>query len=199
MNLSDVVACTLVAFALQPRAASAQAIDCFKTTNAVQKTICTDSDLSSLDVKMASLYRDAIKHATPAQQQAIAAEHSRWVTTSRDSCAKAKDVKGCVTEAYAARNAVLTGYATGKPLPSSGSAAPSATYTYRCEDKSTVKVTYTAKDQARVKHGTSSWTLPHVTSASGAHYAAGKVSVWNKGRDLTFQHGKTKLACTEVQ
>jgi len=52
-----------------PGIARAQGIDCFKAPNAMQRTICTDSDLIALDAKMASLYRDAVKHATPAQQQ----------------------------------------------------------------------------------------------------------------------------------
>ena len=61
-----------------PGIARAQGIDCFKAPNAVQRTICTDSDLIALDGKLASLYRDAVKHATPAQQQTLATEQQRW-------------------------------------------------------------------------------------------------------------------------
>src|SRR5262245_10031972 len=94
--------------------ARAQGIDCFKAPNALQRRICTDSDLIALDAKMASLYRDAVKHATPAQQQALATQQQRWATGTRDACEKQKDVKGCVADAYAARNAQLTSYASGE-------------------------------------------------------------------------------------
>ena len=97
-----------------PGIARAQGIDCFKAPNAVQRTICTDSDLIALDGKMASLYRDAVKHATPAQQQALATQQQRWATGTRDACGSQKDVKGCVTEAYTAHNAQLTSYASGE-------------------------------------------------------------------------------------
>ena len=103
--------------------ARAQGIDCFKAPNAVQRTICTDSDLIALDAKMASLYRDAVKHATPAQQEALATQQQRWATGSRDACGKQKDVKGCVTEVYAARNAQLTSYASGATTLPAGAAA----------------------------------------------------------------------------
>ena len=108
-----------------PGLARAQGIDCFKAPNALQRTICTDSDLIALDAKMASLYRDAVKHATPAQQQSLATQQQRWATGTRDACGRQKDVKGCVTEAYAARNAQLTSYASGATTLPAG-AAPSA-------------------------------------------------------------------------
>jgi len=105
-------------------AARAQGIDCFKAPNAVQQTICTDSDLIALDAKMASLYRDAVKHATPAEQQVLATQQQRWAAGTRDACGKQKDVKGCVTEAYTARIAQLTSYASGEAtLPSAAAAS----------------------------------------------------------------------------
>jgi uncharacterized protein len=106
-----------------PGIAPAQGIDCFKAPNAVQRTICTDSDLIALDAKMASLYRDAVKHATPAQQQSLATLQQRWATGTRDACGTQKDVKSCVTDAYTARNAELTSYASGATKFPAGAAA----------------------------------------------------------------------------
>ena len=120
--------CVLVAAAVSaalfgsPGIARAQGIDCFKAPNGVQRTICTDSDLIALDGKMASLYRDAVKHATPAQEQALATEQQRWATGTRDACGRQKDVKGCVTEAYTAHNAQLTSYASGEAKLPAGAA-----------------------------------------------------------------------------
>jgi len=161
----------------------------------VQRTICTDSDLSSLDVRMASLYATALKHATPAQQQDIAAQHRRWAASSRDACAKAKDVKACVINAYAALDAQLAAYASGQPKLPIGP----ETVTYTCSDRSTLTVVFTSSDQVRVRHGKSSWTLSHVKSASGARYASGKVSVWSRGGDVEFERAGKKLACAEAR
>jgi uncharacterized protein/membrane-bound inhibitor of C-type lysozyme len=241
------VAAIAVAAIVGPvRVSRAQGIDCFKAPNAVQRTICTDSDLIGLDAKMASLYRDAVKHATPAQQQVLATQQQRWATGTRDACGQQKDVKGCVTDAYTARNAQLTSFASGEakfpateaastgprasaahsappampPLapsahsPPSTSTSPSTsaakkkaptapkiattgTHVYTCSDRSSLKVTYTKKGGARVQHGSSDWTLPHVRSASGARYKSGVTSVWNKGAELLFEHDGKKLTCGE--
>lgn len=206
------VAAFVVAAIFGPvRVVRAQGIDCFKAPNAVQRTICTDSDLVALDAKMASLYRDAVKHATPAQQQALATLQQRWASGTRDACGKQKDVKGCVADAYTARNAQLTSYASGEAklpaAPSTSAAkknAPAApritttgTHVYTCSDQSSLKVTYTKKGRARVQYGSSDWTLPNVRSASGARYKSGATSVWNKGAELLFEHDGTKLTCGE--
>ena len=162
MSSAGWLRCVLVAAAVSaalfgsPGIARAQGIDCFKAPNGVQRTICTDSDLIALDVKMASLYRDAVKHATPAQEQALATEQQRWAAGTRDACDRQKDVKGCVTEAYRAHNAQLTSYASGesklpagatpslstssspststaKKLPSAPKIAATGTHVYTCQ------------------------------------------------------------------
>lgn len=231
MSSAGRLLCVLVAAAVfaallgSPGVARAQGIDCFQGPNGVQRTICTDSDLIALDGKMASLYRDAVKHATPAQEQALATEQQRWATGTRDACGRQKDVKGCVTEAYTAHNAQLTSYASGEAklpaappvssvrssLPTSSSPStstakkpPSApkitatgTHVYTCRDQSSLKVSYTKRGRARVQYASSDWTLPHVGSASGARYKSGATSVWNEGTELLFEHDGKKLTCSE--
>ena len=226
MSSAGWLRCVLVAAAVSaalfgsPGIARAQGIDCFKAPNGVQRTICTDSDLIALDVKMASLYRDAVKHATPAQEQALATEQQRWAAGTRDACDRQKDVKGCVTEAYRAHNAQLTSYASGeaklpagatpslstssspststaKKLPSAPKIAATGTHVYTCRDQSSLKVTYTKTGRARVQYASADWMLPHVRSASGARYKSGATSVWNKGTELLFEHDGKKLTCSE--
>ena len=68
---------------------------------------------------------------------------------------------------------------------------------YTCSDQSSLKVTYTKRRRARVQHGSSDWTLPHVRSGSGARYKSGATSVWNKGTELLFEHDGKKLTCSE--
>jgi uncharacterized protein len=163
-----------------PRA-SAQSIDCGHASNAVQKAICGDPDLKSRDATMVSLYADATKRATAERQRSIAAEQGRWVVI-RDACASKPDLKSCVKDAYARRSAVLSAYTAS---------AMDRAITFTCEDKSTLTVKFLPppEDRAEVAHGSSTWTLPHVKSGSGARYAGNGVSVWNKGNDILFEQG----------
>ncbi|HEX7139417.1 MAG TPA: MliC family protein [Vicinamibacterales bacterium] len=77
----------------------------------------------------------------------------------------------------------------------------SKTVTFVCEDKTTLTIEFmanlstSATSYARVVHGTGAWMLPQVRSGSGARYAADGVSVWNKGNDVMFERGNTKLNC----
>ena len=184
--------CIIVAAAIAPRAASAQAVDCFKATNAVQKAICTDSDLIALDKNLTLAYAAAIKQAPPPHKPAIEAQQRRWAT-ARDACAKDTDLKACVRKYYANRTEQLNAYARGE--------APSVPkpHTFACRDKSTVMVEFVGgpKPYAVVTHGASKWTLPQVPTASGARYMDQKVSVWNKGKDIAFEVGGKTQTCTE--
>lgn len=184
--------CIIVAAAIAPRPAAGQAVDCFKATSAVQKAICTDSDLMALDKNLTLAYAAAVKQATPAQKTGIEAQQRRWAT-ARDACAKDKDLKACVRTYYANRTEQLNAYARGE--------APSVAkpHTFACPDKTTVVVDFVGgpKPYAVVTHGASKWTLPQVPAASGARYLDKKVSVWNKGKDIAFDVGGKTQTCTE--
>jgi uncharacterized protein len=177
----------------QPAIARAQAADCEKPANVVQKTICGDADLKALDAKMVVLYAAATKDATPAQKKEIETQHGRWAA-ERDACAKDADVKKCVDDCYARRNELLTSYA------SKASAPPTRrSVSYVCADKSKLVVEYVLgpKEHVLVAHGASKWTLPHVPSGSGARYEEGTVSLWNKGKEVTLEQAGKLLVCAE--
>jgi len=78
--------------------------------------------------------------------------------------------------------------------------AAGRTATFVCDDKSTLTIEFMSSgggpSYAKVAHGTGVWMLPQARSASGARYAADGVSVWNKGNDVLFERGSTKLNCT---
>jgi len=170
------------------RVAEAQGINCTSPTSTVQKTICGDADLKALDAKMVSLYTEASKTGSTVKNE-IAAQQTPWIE-SREACGKQKDVKACLTAAYTSRNETLEHYAsknrTMDPV------------TFTCEDHTTLTISFVTgtKPLARVRQGEQFWTLPQVKSASGARYANGTVSVWNKGKDLTFQLGNRKTQCS---
>lgn len=183
-----VAAGLLVLVTVSAPVASAQGLNCTSPTGTVQKTICGDADLEALDAKMVSLYTDASKTGSAVKNE-IAAQQKQW-SESREACGKQKDVKACLTAAYTSRNEALARYAS-----KSSTMEP---VTFTCDDRTTLTVSFVtgAKPLARVRQGEQFWTLPQVKSASGARYAKGNVSVWNKGRDLTFQLGGRKTHCS---
>jgi uncharacterized protein len=184
----------VVALAGAPRGARAQGVDCAAAQGPVPQAVCADGGLKALDAKMVSLYDEAIKGARPVLQQEIAGQQQRWVVR-RDACATEPDVKACVADAYGRRNELLGSY-----VMAAAAAADSPAVKYVCADQSELTIQpLPGQVQAKVSHGASSWTLPHVPSASGAKYTAEGVSVWNKGRDVVFEQGGQTLNCTEAR
>lgn len=174
--------------AISARVASAQGVNCASPASTVQKTICGDAALEALDAKMVSLYTDASKTGSTVKNE-IAAQQKHWIE-SREACGTQKDVKACLTAAYTSRNEALARYA------SKGATMEPVTFT--CDDHTTLTISFVsgARPLARVRQGEQFWTLPQVKSASGARYAKGNVSIWNKGKDLTFQLGSRKTQCS---
>jgi uncharacterized protein len=204
-------ASTAVMIVGSARVGRAQGIDCFKAPNSVQRTICTDSALIGLDAKMASLYRDAVKHATPAEQQALASQQQRWATGTRDVCGKQKDVKGCVADAYTARNAQLASYASGEtklpaaaaastaprssarsvpapmpPLLSSPSSSSAASSSKAAPASATKK-----KSTPIAKTGTHVYTCGDQRSLKVTYTKRGKARVQYDSTDMTLPHVKS--------
>ena len=84
-----------------------------------------------------------------------------------------------------------------KMAPTTAAAAPPANaHIYTCDDAASLAVDYRTGEARATFHDTT-FTLPQVQSASGAHYEKDGVSVWNKGRDVTFEQGGTSRHCTE--
>jgi uncharacterized protein len=81
--------------------AQAASFDCAKASSFVEKAICSDKQLSSMDDQLARLYKAA--RATGGNA-ALEAEQKAWLS-SRDQCADA----ACLKKAYADRIAALSG------------------------------------------------------------------------------------------
>lgn len=176
-------------------AAFGQSVDCTKAGSVVEKIICSDAELKVLDSRMAELYSKVLKTLPPAEQTKLQNEQKGWMGI-RDECATAVEPRrNCVSYAYTQRNNRLEGLLT--KVAASGT----QTTKYLCEDKSTLTIqpVSAGKDQARVSHGASSWTLLRVPSASGAKYADNDVSVWNKGTEVLFEQGGKTLKCAAAK
>lgn len=100
--------------------AAQPSFNCSRATQSVEKLICKDEDLSELDRSMAASYREWMKHASEEQKAEIQGEQRAWIRT-RNNCARRKDVKECVLDAYGQRFADLN-WTVARPDRKDGSA-----------------------------------------------------------------------------
>src|SRR5262245_54946673 len=81
--------------------AQAATFDCNKASNFVEKVICSDSRLTSMDDQLGRLYKDAL--ATGSHSEALKTEQKAWLS-SRNQC---KD-SDCIMRAYSDRISALS-------------------------------------------------------------------------------------------
>ena len=79
----------------------APSFDCIKASTGQERLICSDRELSKLDVDMASAYADARQKA--ADVNALKAEQRLWLRNSQKTCSD----KDCLVAAYQSRIAEL--------------------------------------------------------------------------------------------
>lgn len=96
--------------------------DCAKATSDAEKWVCTDAELSRLDVQLAQRYKQV--QSSPDELD-IAAEQRGWIK-GRDACMKAVDPRQCLVESYKTRLVELVINGGGIPVP--------PTVTYQCDD-----------------------------------------------------------------
>lgn len=77
----------------------AASFDCKKAVSTIEKMICADSSLSSLDDKLQKGYQTALGAVKPSVKQKLVTEQRNWIKYVRDICT---DVS-CLSKAYAAR------------------------------------------------------------------------------------------------
>lgn len=85
--------------------------------SSIEKMICADSELATLDNRLATIYTAASEKAKEMQPNLLPAEQRGWIK-GRDECWKSDDQKHCVTEEYQRRIYELQ--ATYKLVPSKG-------------------------------------------------------------------------------
>jgi uncharacterized protein len=97
----SLVAPLLTTLALLMPCAQAATFDCNKASNFVEKVICSDSRLTSMDDQLGRLYKDAL--ATASDYEALKTEQKDWLS-SRNQC---KD-SDCIMRAYSDRISALS-------------------------------------------------------------------------------------------
>jgi uncharacterized protein YecT (DUF1311 family) len=77
----------------------AASFDCKKAVSTIEKMICADSRLSSLDEELQKGYQNAMDVVKPSVKQKLIAEQRNWITYVRNICADGS----CLSKVYTAR------------------------------------------------------------------------------------------------
>jgi uncharacterized protein YecT (DUF1311 family) len=99
MNPTPVVLITCLLATTTLAQAASPSFNCAKATHDVEKLICNDADLASLDNSLSSLYHTLMKNLSAAEQKLLKTEQRGWVK-GRDDCWKSDDMRGCVLSEY---------------------------------------------------------------------------------------------------
>lgn len=106
---SATVTCTAaVAVSVFASAVQAASFPCEKATTAVEKTICSSPELSTLDEYLGRYYaagRTSLKHA----EDCLVRDQRAWISTVRNTCKDAACLKGAYLERLSVLHAVQPG------------------------------------------------------------------------------------------
>ena len=74
--------------------------------------------------------------------------------------------------------------------------ASTSGFSFKCPDAGTASVRFLGPETVELVFGGETYVLPRERSASGAKYASGDVSFWNKGDEATIEAGSSRHVCT---
>ena len=194
-----------VALVSAPLRAEGPAFDCAKADGDVEKLICQDDGLASLDRKLDEVYKAALAKARDDVPRSLKAEQRGWIK-GRNECWKAQgtenpvfltaswqatSVRGCVEGQYQIRISELQ--ALFQLVPAKGPVF------YACEDNPANEVVATFFETepptARLERGDRTVTAWLVPAGSGSKYEGQNVEFWSKGDEATVTWLDEKLTC----
>ncbi|CAN5421695.1 MliC family protein [soil metagenome] len=163
----------------------------FECANAgdVEKLVCDDPELASLDRRLAAEYEHA-RASSDADPAVLDATENGWVT-GRNDCWKADDVRRCVVEAYRTRLFELK-------VDDADTVTPE-TVTYRCPDP-TKPFTAQFYNQFDPPAAVLSWGADKAVvfaerSGSGAKYGRDGVEYWEHQGEVTVDFYGNEFVC----
>ena len=182
----------LFAVASSAFAQTAPSFDCTKAATSVEKLICGDSELASLDDKLAGLYGAALKKE-PANQRAPQRE---WLQ-QRNACASSSQIRQCIFESYQRRIAAVQIESVMLPAPKPVGFAckgpdgvkPMSVAYYNDLDPAAALLTF---DGNRV-------VMLVEPSGSGARYGAPGVEFWEHQGEAKFTWHGAQYTCKPVR
>lgn len=186
--------CLVFLLLASPAFAIDTSFDCREATEPVEKLICQDEDLAELDVKVAEILFEQGEELDNDQRLIQTAYQSAWLE-QRNACGQEKDtasIKKCVTLKHLERIRELEEQAESAESPER-----LGPFVFRCEDKAELIVNFFATKPAvvHIREQELVWLLPQVEAASGARYAKGDNSFWNKGTEATYRREGRETLC----
>jgi uncharacterized protein len=171
-------------------AAAQSALDCAKAAGAAAELVCKDSHLAALDRKLAGVYESALAKAGAKDTPALQAAQHAW-SKARDACAKAPDLRACVTNAY--RDRIVQLQAAWALVPGRGP------FTYVCGGTPPAEIVATYFDtdppSARFERGGTRLVGTVQRTGSGARYAGPDVDLWEHQGEAAVTWKGEKLDC----
>jgi uncharacterized protein len=183
------ICCSLFAV----KAIAGPSYDCGKVEpGSIEELVCKDTELSTLDTKLAEVYSKAVQKAVNEHPPVLKAEQRGWIK-GRNECWKSEDVSACVKEHYLHRIAELQ--ARYQLISGKGP------YTYVCEDNpvNVVIVTFFPTDPPTLiaERGDSVSMMYLQPSASGTKYAGRNEIFWEHQREasITWGYDAKEMKC----
>jgi uncharacterized protein len=174
------------------RAQAGPSFDCAGVSNAVEKLICSDPGLSTMDRQLASVYAEAEKKA--GAETALKTEQDTWMAR-RNGC-KGSGLRGCVERAYNNRIAELQA--------KSGLVKSTGPVTFACTsadgEKSSVVATFfqsTPPSMTLERAGRTLFGLV-VMSGSGAKYEGANLMYWEHQGEAQVTWMGNELKCRKA-
>jgi uncharacterized protein/heat shock protein HslJ len=172
------------------------AFDCAKADGSIERMICDDAELATLDRTMASVYAAALRKAANERPPVLEADQRGWIK-GRNDCWKSDDRRQCVVELYRLRQIELqTRY---RLVPVAGTA------TFLCDGdpRNEVVVNYFQTDPPSLiaERGDGVSLMLQQPAASGTRYQGRNESLWEHQGEATvvWGYGAPEMRCRTRQ
>ena len=158
----------------------------------IEAMICGDSELATLDRKLADVYAAAMAKAADEHPPVLKAEQRGWIK-GRNECWKSDDKRQCVADQYQRRIAELR--ARYRLVPATGPV------TFYCDDNAAnaVVVTFFQTDPPTLiaERGDSVSLMYQKPAASGTRYQGRNESFWEHQGEarITWGYGAPEMLC----
>jgi uncharacterized protein len=198
INILPAAAASLLAWLCCPTSlalAQEPAGHCAAVSGAVEQLICSDEELSALQVELADAYNNTLAALPAAERPDLAFGQQAW-KHSLDECLTAAEPANCTSDRLLTRTVWLQ--------IRSGQQPPPITASYSCEGEATLPITAayynaTVPASAVLARGQEQVIALRTRSASGSKYAAEGVELWEHHGEATVYWFGTELKCRVVR
>jgi uncharacterized protein len=176
--------------------AQGPAFDCEMASGSIEKMVCADPQLGTLDRTLSAVYSAALLKAANQRPPILKAEQRGWIK-GRNDCWKADDKRACVVEAY--RHRIVELQARYRLVHASSPVR----YVCNGSPANELIATYFQTDPPSLiaERGDQTSLMLLEPSASGARYVGRNESLWEHQGEATVVWGyqAPEMRCRKVQ